>query len=158
PGSAPRARSFGSARELALPEGRVRPFSRPALTLFIGALKHRLGARVEVTRCNNGPARRAPTCRATEESMLSPHAPISPPPSPASSEPLWPRAFTNLRKEQRFSPLRVTGSVPLELAGTLYWNGAALFDRLGHRSRAWIDTEGAVGAVRIGGGRAEGAL
>ncbi len=90
--------------------------------------------------------------------MLSPHAPISPPPSPASSEPLWPRAFTNLRKEQRFSPLRVTGSVPLELAGTLYWNGAALFDRLGHRSRAWIDTEGAVGAVRIGGGRAEGAL
>lgn len=72
-------------------------------------------------------------------------------------KPAWFRAFANLRREHGFEPLRAEGTIPEDLAGTLYRNGTALFNLFGHRYNHWFDGEGAVTAVRFGGGRAEGA-
>lgn len=66
-----------------------------------------------------------------------------------------PRLVT-LEREQPFRPLRIDGQVPAELNGTLYRNGPARFE-IGPRPH-WFDGTGAVTAVRIAGGAAQGAI
>src|SRR5262245_61994751 len=66
-------------------------------------------------------------------------------------------AFTDLTAEHGFEPMRVDGALPEGLAGTLYRNGPALFSSFGARYRHWFDGDGALAAVRFGGGRADGA-
>jgi len=70
----------------------------------------------------------------------------------------WFGAFQNLSREHAFEPLRVEGRIPVELNGTLYRNGPALFENFGRRYSHWFDGDGAVSAVRLSGGRAQGAI
>lgn len=65
--------------------------------------------------------------------------------------------LSNLRREHGFEPLRVEGELPRELRGTLYRNGAGVFDRFGEQCRHWFDADAALTAVRIEDGRVEGA-
>jgi all-trans-8'-apo-beta-carotenal 15,15'-oxygenase len=68
------------------------------------------------------------------------------------------RAFQSLGREHGFEALAVEGTLPEDLTGTLYRNGPALFEAQGSPYRHWFDGDGAVSAVRIAGGRAEGAV
>ena len=65
-------------------------------------------------------------------------------------------ALRSLHHEQVFSPLRVEGRVPTDLAGTLYRNAPARFTT-GTRPH-WFDGDGAIAAVRFEGGDASGAV
>lgn len=67
-------------------------------------------------------------------------------------------AFENLSREHGFESLRVEGTVPEELAGTLYRVGPSIFDSFGQRYGHWFDGDGAVSAVRFEGGKASGAV
>ncbi|MDP9151254.1 MAG: carotenoid oxygenase family protein [Myxococcota bacterium] len=78
--------------------------------------------------------------------------------SAAVARPSWHRAFENLPREHGFESLRVEGSVPPDLSGTFYWNGPGLFSAFGQEYGHWFDGDGAVGAVRFGGGAPEGAV
>ena len=70
----------------------------------------------------------------------------------------WFGAFQDLAREHSFEPLRIEGRIPVELHGTLYRNGPALFENFGRRYAHWFDGDGAVSAVRLFEGRAEGAI
>ncbi len=87
-------------------------------------------------------------------------APSSPdtrvPPLWDASSPAWFRAFQELPREHGFEPLWVEGTLPEELRGTLYRVGPSIFSAFGQRYEHWFDGEGAVSAVRLGGGRAWG--
>src|SRR5947207_142589 len=67
------------------------------------------------------------------------------------------RSFTELSREHGFVPLEVDGAVPRSLDGTLYRNGPGLFSIAGHRYDHWFDGDGLVSALRLSGGRADGA-
>lgn len=92
--------------------------------------------------------------------------PISVSPSPDASAPAlwdastpgWFQAFQELPREYGFEPLRVEGSLPEDLEGTLYRVGPAVFSAFGQRYQHWFDGDGAVSAVRFGGGGARGAV
>ena len=71
--------------------------------------------------------------------------------------PAWLGALQDLAREHAFEPLRVEGTLPADLAGTLYRNGPGRFQIAGERIPHWFDGDGAVSAVRIEGGRAHGA-
>jgi all-trans-8'-apo-beta-carotenal 15,15'-oxygenase len=73
-----------------------------------------------------------------------------------ASSPAWFRAFQELPREHGFEPLRVEGTLPEDLRGTLYRVGPAIFSAFGQRYGHWFDGEGAVSAVRLGAGRAWG--
>jgi len=82
-------------------------------------------------------------------------------PTAASPIPLasgWSGAFRDLPREHGYEPLRVEGTIPAGLEGTLFRNGPSLFSSFGEDYRHWFDGDGAVSAVRIAGGRAEGAV
>ncbi|HYC89849.1 MAG TPA: carotenoid oxygenase family protein [Thermoanaerobaculia bacterium] len=66
--------------------------------------------------------------------------------------------FHDLPREHGFEPLRVEGRLPESLQGTLYRCGPAKFSIGGEPYRHWFDADGAVAAVRIENGRAEGAV
>ncbi|MCA9516198.1 MAG: carotenoid oxygenase family protein, partial [Myxococcales bacterium] len=66
-----------------------------------------------------------------------------------------PRAF-DLGREHGSEPLRVEGALPADLRGTLYRNGPRRFSDT--NAAHWFDGVGGVAAVRLGGGRAEGAV
>jgi all-trans-8'-apo-beta-carotenal 15,15'-oxygenase len=83
--------------------------------------------------------------------------PVASLPSPASGRG-WFDAFRDLSREHGFEPLRIEGQIPAELSGTLYRNGPALFENFGRRYEHWFDGDGAVSAVRLSGGKAEGAI
>jgi all-trans-8'-apo-beta-carotenal 15,15'-oxygenase len=68
------------------------------------------------------------------------------------------KLFESLRNERSFAPLRVEGRIPDELRGTLYRGGPALFDAQGTRYRHLFDGDGAVSALRLEGGKAQGAV
>lgn len=70
----------------------------------------------------------------------------------------WHTAFTDVRREHGFEPLRVEGRIPAELAGTMFRNGPGLFSMFGHRYEHWFDGDGLVSAIRFREGRAEGAV
>ena len=88
----------------------------------------------------------------------SPVQPVSPGAAPRAGEHLWHRAFADLPREHGFEPLRIDGTLPPELRGTLYRTGPSLFSTFGRRYAHWFDGDGAVSAFRFdGGGGASGA-
>src|SRR5688572_12825454 len=70
----------------------------------------------------------------------------------------WRGIFRDLPREHGFEPLRIEGSLPSELAGSLYRCGPARFSVGGDPYPHWFDGDGAVTAVRLQGGRAHGAV
>jgi all-trans-8'-apo-beta-carotenal 15,15'-oxygenase len=60
-------------------------------------------------------------------------------------------------REHGFEPLRVEGKLPPELSGTLVRNGPARFGSFGRRYHHLFESDGALCAVRFGGGLATGA-
>jgi all-trans-8'-apo-beta-carotenal 15,15'-oxygenase len=69
----------------------------------------------------------------------------------------WTSSLRDLSREHGFEPLRVEGSIPAELNGTLYRTGPSLFSSFGKRYGHLFDGDGAVTAVRFANGRALGA-
>jgi carotenoid cleavage dioxygenase-like enzyme len=63
----------------------------------------------------------------------------------------------DLPREHGFEALRVEGTLPAALRGTLYRNGPGLFGLHGKRYAHPFEGDGAVTAVRIAGGKATGA-
>ncbi|MEM9193125.1 MAG: carotenoid oxygenase family protein [Myxococcota bacterium] len=63
-----------------------------------------------------------------------------------------------LTREHGFEPLRIEGTLPPELNGTLYRTGPAHFESFGEPYGHWFDGDGAISAVRIDEGRAFGAV
>lgn len=91
----------------------------------------------------------------------------APPLSPASSAPqsaagatadleslLWTQ---DLGREHGFEPLRVEGTLPPQLRGTLYRNGPGQFGQFGRRYTHPFEADGAIHAIRIADGVATGA-
>ena len=76
-------------------------------------------------------------------------------PSPGGS---WARAFRDLPREHGFEPLRVEGTLPADLEGTFYKNGAGRMTAQGERYGHWFDADGAVTGVRLQGGKAWGGV
>jgi all-trans-8'-apo-beta-carotenal 15,15'-oxygenase len=72
-------------------------------------------------------------------------------------DPPWLGALQDLPRAHGFEPLRVEGKLPASLEGTLYRNGPGRFAVAGERYPHWFDGDGAVSAVRLAGGRAQGA-
>jgi all-trans-8'-apo-beta-carotenal 15,15'-oxygenase len=70
----------------------------------------------------------------------------------------WRGIFRDLPREHGFEPLRVEGRLPDDLNGALYRCGPARFSIGGEPYLHWFDADGAVTAVRVNGGRAEGAV
>jgi all-trans-8'-apo-beta-carotenal 15,15'-oxygenase len=67
------------------------------------------------------------------------------------------RAYVqNLPRAHGFEPLAIEGKLP-PLEGTLYRTGPGLFDSFGRRYGHLFEGDGAITAVRVSGGRAEGA-
>lgn len=73
------------------------------------------------------------------------------------SRPRWAGVFEDLPREHGFEALEVEGTLPAALTGTLWVNGPGRWRWPGYQSRFWLDADGAVTALRLGGGRAEGA-
>ncbi|HKA16078.1 MAG TPA: carotenoid oxygenase family protein [Myxococcota bacterium] len=65
--------------------------------------------------------------------------------------------YEDVSREHGFEPLRVEGDLPRELAGTLYRTGPGLFGSFGRRYDHLFEGDGAISAVRFGGGSAQGA-
>lgn len=63
----------------------------------------------------------------------------------------------NLSREHGFEPLRIEGTLPPELHGTLYRQGPGLFELFGTKYQHVFETDGAVTAVRLEDGKAWGA-
>jgi len=76
----------------------------------------------------------------------------------AQQQSSWRGIFRDLPREHGFEPLRVEGSLPVELQGALYRCGPARFSVGGDAYPHWFDGDGAVTAVRFGAGRIEGAV
>ena len=74
---------------------------------------------------------------------------------PDSLARLW---SVDLPREHGFEPLIVEGELPVELRGTLYRNGPGLFGQRGVRYAHPFESDGALTAIRIGGGTAAGAV
>jgi all-trans-8'-apo-beta-carotenal 15,15'-oxygenase len=71
--------------------------------------------------------------------------------------PLWRGLVEDLPREHAFEPLRVTGTLPGDLNGTLFRNGGGHFAAGGERYRHLFDADGAITGVRIEDGKAWGA-
>jgi len=66
----------------------------------------------------------------------------------------WAGAFRNVEIELTSEPLTpTTGSIPVELAGTLYRNGPGLVERAGHWLHNHFDGDGLITACRFESGR-----
>ena len=70
----------------------------------------------------------------------------------------WSNAFQDISREHGFETLRVEGSLPPGLEGTLYRNGPALFSNFGRRYGHLFDGDGAVSAVGLSANGARGAV
>lgn len=70
----------------------------------------------------------------------------------------WRGIFRDLPREHGFEPLRVEGRVPEELRGALYRCGPSHFSAGDEPYLHWFDADGAVTAVRVADGKAEGAV
>jgi all-trans-8'-apo-beta-carotenal 15,15'-oxygenase len=66
--------------------------------------------------------------------------------------------LTDVTREHGFSPLRVEGKIPDEIAGTLYRAGPGTFSTLDTKYEHWFDANGLISALRVRGGKAEGAV
>jgi all-trans-8'-apo-beta-carotenal 15,15'-oxygenase len=89
---------------------------------------------------------------------MHPHDPTPSQPTHSPSFQGWPHAFDDLRREHGFQALRLHGTLPSDLAGTLYFNGPGSFSAFGERSPFWLDGDGALSAVRIAAGSAQAAV
>src|SRR4051812_22326993 len=65
--------------------------------------------------------------------------------------------FETLPREHGFEPLRIEGTLPSELLGTLYRNGPSRFESFGYKYQHLFDGDGGVCAVRFTGAGALGA-
>ena len=84
-------------------------------------------------------------------------------PRPETPTPMGPHGrradMTNVAREHGFEPLRVEGTLPRELRGTLYRAGPGLFETFGVPVDHSFEADGAISAVRLdGAGGAEGAI
>jgi all-trans-8'-apo-beta-carotenal 15,15'-oxygenase len=70
----------------------------------------------------------------------------------------WLDAFADIREEHGFRSLRIEGEIPRELDGTLWSNGPGTFTDVAPHERMWLDGDGAVTAIRLKNGAAEGAV
>jgi all-trans-8'-apo-beta-carotenal 15,15'-oxygenase len=69
----------------------------------------------------------------------------------------WSANFEQPIQEFPLIPLAVlSGAIPANLQGSLYRNGPGLFDRQGERISHWFDGDGAILAVHVAGGQAQG--
>jgi all-trans-8'-apo-beta-carotenal 15,15'-oxygenase len=64
----------------------------------------------------------------------------------------------SIAREHGFLPLRVEGRVPAELEGTLVRTGPGLYERFGARVGHSFEADGALSAVRLRAGQAEGSI
>ena len=79
-------------------------------------------------------------------------------PTPAVDAAIASRLWTEgLAREHDFEPLRVEGSLPAQLRGTLYRNGPGQFAQFGKRYTHPFEADGATTAIRIADGKAVGA-
>ncbi|HUQ07077.1 MAG TPA: carotenoid oxygenase family protein [Kofleriaceae bacterium] len=62
-----------------------------------------------------------------------------------------------LAREHGFEALAIEGTLPESLEGTLYRNGPAIFELFGRRYNHPFEGDGAITAIRFGGGRVQGA-
>jgi carotenoid cleavage dioxygenase-like enzyme len=76
----------------------------------------------------------------------------------AVTHPAWRGNFVDLDREHGFEPLRVEGTIPELLRGTLYRVGPSLFSAQGRHYGHWFDGDGAVTAVHFEDGGAHGAV
>jgi len=84
-------------------------------------------------------------------------APITPVLFDAAKGRGWMRSLRDLPREHGFEPLRMEGSLPQELSGTLYRIGPSLYSTFGKPYGHLFDGDGAITAVRFEKGRALGA-
>jgi all-trans-8'-apo-beta-carotenal 15,15'-oxygenase len=90
---------------------------------------------------------------------IEPHPTREPAPvAPVRQGGGWARSFRDLPREHGFEPLRVEGTLPADLEGTFYKNGAGRFSAGGERYGHWFDADGAVTGVRLQGGKAWGGV
>ncbi len=68
------------------------------------------------------------------------------------------RGFRSLAREHGYELMTTEGELPPELRGTFLRNGPALFEAQKQPYRHWLDGDGAISAVRLAPGRAEGAV
>lgn len=66
--------------------------------------------------------------------------------------------MTDVSREHGFEPLRVEGTIPEGLKGTLYRNGPGLLSLFGRPYQHWFDGDGVVAAARFADGGARGAV
>ena len=78
--------------------------------------------------------------------------------TPSSVSAHWSRAFCDLRREHGFKDLEVEGQIPQSIHGTLYRTGPSRFSSFGLRYQHWFDGDGAVSALRLRNGTAQGAV
>jgi all-trans-8'-apo-beta-carotenal 15,15'-oxygenase len=81
-------------------------------------------------------------------------APVHPARMGAKTSPYW----ADLSREHGFEPLKIEGSVPLDLRGTLYRTGPALSQRFGQPYHHVFEGDGAIVGLRIGEGQVEGGV
>lgn len=82
----------------------------------------------------------------------------TPPPAAEFSDDIYRAMFrSNLPREHGFEPLRVEGTLPAELRGTLFRAGPGLFELFGKRYTHLFESDGAISAVKVDGGQAYGA-
>lgn len=74
------------------------------------------------------------------------------------SEPRARGDMKSIAREHGFLPLRVEGRIPRGLEGMLVRTGPGLYERFGARVGHSFEADGALSAVRIRGGHAEGAV
>lgn len=88
----------------------------------------------------------------------NPAAPLSFDATPTGTTGLgWMGSLRDLPREHGFEPLRIEGTLPAELCGTLYRAGPSLFSSFGKPYGHLFDGDGAVSAVRFANGSALGA-
>ena len=69
----------------------------------------------------------------------------------------WHGLFQDIGVEHGFQPLHVEGDIPEEINGVLYQNGPGVFSSQGQPYAHIFDGDGLVRAIKIQGGKAEGA-
>ena len=62
--------------------------------------------------------------------------------------------FSNLSREHGFEPVRVEGTLPVHLRGTLYRNGPGILEQFGRRYDHLFEGDGAITAIRFADGGA----
>ena len=92
--------------------------------------------------------------RAWDDQEMRSERPQQPVPDSAS----WHAVFQDLQRQHGFEALSVEGTLPSDLCGTLIRNGPGMFTGAEGRFEHLFDADGAVSAVRIANGAAEGAV